>query len=63
MSANMLEWKKQLRILQRQVDICRALVPRGPVHGLTDEQKAEIHQKARDAEDALSLHYNKLKRH
>jgi len=63
MSDNLIEWKKQLRVLQRQVDICRAAVPRGPVHGLTDEQKAQVHQQARDAEDALAVHYNKLRRH
>ncbi len=61
MSANMLEWKRQLRVLQRQVDICRGLQPRGKTD-LTPVQVATLHQATRDAEDALSLHYSKLKR-
>lgn len=63
MSANLVEWKRQLRALQRQVDICRRSQPRGPASGVTEEQKAEMYQKTRDAEDALAAHYDKLKRH
>lgn len=63
MSASMMEWKRQLRVLQRQVDICRNSQPRGPVHGLSDEQKEQLYQQTRDAEDALRVHYDKLRRH
>jgi len=62
MSQNILEWKRQLKTLQRQVDVCRGLQPRGTT-SLKPEQVADLHQKTRDAEDALSLHYDKLKRH
>lgn len=63
MSDNLLEWKRQLRALQRQVDICRRSQPRGPASGMSEEQKAEMYQKTRDAEDALRVHYEKLRRH
>jgi hypothetical protein len=62
MSDNLTEWKRRLRVLQRQVDICRGLQPRGTT-ALTDEQKAHLFQNTRDAEDALRIHYDKLKRH
>ena len=62
MSTNLTEWKKQLRVLQRQVDVCRGMQPRG-VSSYTDEQKADLYRKTTAAEDALSAHYDKLKRH
>jgi hypothetical protein len=38
------------------------LQPRGTT-ALTDEQKEHLFQNTRDAEDALRIHYDKLKRH
>ena len=62
MSDSLFEWKKKLRALQRQVDLCRGLLPRG-VTRLSPEHVAVLHQNARNAEDALRVHYDKLKRH